>query len=280
MTRRLDLRDRVLLVTGGARGIGLETARAAAARGAVVAVLDADGDAAARAADSLAGAALGVTADVTDLAALDAAVKAIVDRLGGIDVVVANAGIGPRVGTVDAGDREHQRRVLDVNLHGVWHTMWAAVPHVVERRGHVVAISSVAAFVQSPGCAAYGASKAAVEQLARAMRVELAPTQTTVGVAHFGMVATDLVRAFENDPIVAALEARAARLTRRVTPEAAAAALVDGIEQRAPRTVFPARWRAPYLLRGVAGPLSDAWATRDARMRDQMAALRARDLAR
>jgi NAD(P)-dependent dehydrogenase (short-subunit alcohol dehydrogenase family) len=277
---RLSLTDRVVFVTGGARGIGWAIAAAARERGAIVALLDIDGETAAARAAELGGGSVGVGADVTDLAGLQAAVDDVSERLGGIDVLVANAGIGPYATTVVAGDRNHQRRVLDVNLHGVWHTMWAAGDLVVARRGHIVVVSSIAAFILTPGWAAYAASKAAVEQLARSMRVELAPTGTTVGVAHFGLVDTDLVREFEADPITAALERLApSAVSATVTAASAAAALVRDIERRRPRTIHPARWRVVYPLRGMFGPLSDALVTRDPRVQQLMRDTRDRDLA-
>lgn len=276
---RLALSGRVVLVTGAARGIGLATASAAGRRGAMVALLDRDGDlAAARAAECGVG-AIAVRADVTDLAQLEHAVSEVVDRLGGINVLVANAGIGPWTTTVEAGDRAHQRQVLDVNLHGVWNTAWAATSHVAARRGHVVIVSSIAAFTLTPGCAAYAASKAAVEQLARSMRIELAPGGTTVGVAHFGLVDTDLVRNFESDPVASAFEARApALISRKVTAESAGEALVRGIERRCPRTIHPGWWRIPYALRGMLGPLGDALVARDPGCLALMTQARTRDL--
>ena len=278
MRRRLDLNDRVVLVTGGARGIGFEVARAAAARGAMPALIDVDGDAVAAARRRLGGRAHAFQADVTDADALEAAFDEASRRLGGIDVVVANAGIAPLATTVDAGDRAHQRRVLDVNLHGVWHTAWAGGPQVARRRGHFVIISSIASFVVTPSWAAYSASKAAVEQLGRSMRIELAPTGATVGVAHFGVIDTDLVRTFESDPLSARLEERAPRaVVRKSTPDAAAAALVRGIERRAPRTVFPRRWWGPYAFRGIVGPLGDAVLARHSHTRGVMAQVRERD---
>jgi NAD(P)-dependent dehydrogenase (short-subunit alcohol dehydrogenase family) len=277
---KLDLDGRVIAITGGARGIGLEVARAAAQRGATPALLDIDGEAAVAAARDLGGDAVGLAADVTDLPELERAFVAVVDRLGGVDVLVANAGIGPRSTTVDAGDRAHQRRILDVNLHGVWHTMWAGVPHVVQRRGHVVAVSSIAAFLPTPAWAAYGASKAAVESLARSMRMELAPTGVTVGVAHFGLIDTALVDGFAADALTARVEALAPALFRhRAAAPAAGQALVDGIAGRKARTVFPGPYFALYLLRGILGPLGDAILMRDPRLRALTRELRVRDAA-
>lgn len=275
---KLSLAGRVVVVTGGAQGIGLEIARAAARRGGVPVLIDMDGELARARARELGGGALALQADVTELEELEFALAQVVERLGGIDVLVANAGVGPLATTVELGDRAHQRRVLDVNLHGVWHTMWAGSSHVARRRGHIVVISSVAAFVSSPSWAAYGASKAAVEQLARSMRVELAPGGTTVGVAHFGLVDTDLVRTFRRDPVADRLERLGGRRMRAVTPQAAAAALIGDVECRAPRTVFPNRWRLAYYLRGLLGPLADAILVRAPRARAVMRSVRERDV--
>src|SRR5688572_5566649 len=151
--KRLNLHDRVVLVTGGARGIGLGIARAAAARGATPVLVDVDEDALGAAREGLGGRALALQADVTDASALEEAFHEASRRLGGLDVVVANAGIAPLATTVDAGDRVRQRRVLDVNLHGVWHTAWAGGPHVARRRGHFVIISSIASFIVTPSWA-------------------------------------------------------------------------------------------------------------------------------
>jgi NAD(P)-dependent dehydrogenase (short-subunit alcohol dehydrogenase family) len=277
---RLELSGSVVAITGGARGIGLAVAREAARRGATPALLDIDGEAAASAAQNLAGGALGLAADVTDLPELEAAFATVAERLGGVDVLVANAGIGPRATTVDGGDRAHQRRILDVNLHGVWHTMWAGVPHVVPRRGHVVAVSSVGAFLPTPTWAAYGASKAAVESLTRSMRVELAPSGVSVGVAHFGLIDTPLVEAFAADALTARIQGLAPRLLdHRSSAAAAARALVDGIAGRKPRTIFPGPYFGVYLLRGLLGPLADAVLVRDPRMRSLVRDLRSRDAA-
>ena len=91
------------------------------------------------------------------------------ERFGGLDVVVANAGIASRVATFRAMPSETFERVLDVNLMGVCRTVDAALPQIVSRGGHVVVVSSVYAFINGIGAAPYAMSKAAVEQFGRAL---------------------------------------------------------------------------------------------------------------
>jgi NAD(P)-dependent dehydrogenase (short-subunit alcohol dehydrogenase family) len=280
--RRLHLPGTVAMITGGAGGIGYAIAARLAARGAIPVLVDLKAADPVAAAHRLGPPATGVAADVTDLAELEAATTRIAEQHGGIDLVVANAGIGPVATTVDAGDRDHQRRVLQVNLLGVWHTAWAATPHLRHRRGHLVVVSSAAAFLPGPGQAAYAASKAAVEHLARAMRVELAGTGTTVAVAHFGYVDTPLMsNAFQADPLGARMAAKAPSfITRPAPPDDVARALVHDIERRTPRTLYPRWWWAPYLLRGVTGPAADWWAARSPDIATLMTDIRDRDATR
>jgi NAD(P)-dependent dehydrogenase (short-subunit alcohol dehydrogenase family) len=276
--RHLELRGRTAVITGGASGIGLALADQFVQRGGVPALVDLDADAAIEQAARLGGGAIGVGADVTDLDGLDRAFAEIAELRRGLDVLVANAGIVGRAATADAGDQEMHRRVLDINLHGVWHTLSAGVPHVAARSGHIVVISSIAAFIPAPGLASYGASKAAVETLARAARIELAPAGVTVGVAHFGLVDTPLITGLTADPFSARCEAMLPGPMRsRVRPEDAARTLIRDIERRAARTIFPRMYVPQYLLRGVLGPLTDAAFVRLASTRRLMQEMRSRD---
>src|SRR5262245_41265532 len=138
MAVKFPLPGKVALVTGAARGIGFETARQLHERGASVAVLDLDGADARSAADAIGERTLPLDADVTDGRAMELATKEVVDRLGGLDVVVANAGIAPKARPVSAMGTEMFERVIDVDLYGVWRTVRPALPQVIERRGHVV----------------------------------------------------------------------------------------------------------------------------------------------
>jgi NAD(P)-dependent dehydrogenase (short-subunit alcohol dehydrogenase family) len=261
-----QLGGKTALVTGGARGIGLATARALAARGASVAIVDLEQAAADAAASQLSEThAVGIAADVTDRAAMQRAVAATVERFGGLDVVVANAGIASRVSTCRAAATESFERVLDVNLMGVWRTVDAALPEIVRRRGHVVVISSVYAFLNGVGATPYAMSKAAVEQLGRALRAELVQHGASASVAYFGFIDTEMVhRAIDADPLASELmQTFPAPLRKRIQPQVAGEAIVRGIERRAPRIIRPRRWVAFSLLRGVLNPLSDARLERD-----------------
>jgi NAD(P)-dependent dehydrogenase (short-subunit alcohol dehydrogenase family) len=259
MARRFDLRGRTALVTGGARGIGLATASELARRGASVVILDLDAEAAEAAAASLPGEALGLAADVTDRSALQRATAAAVERFGGIDVVVANAGIASPPATFRAIPTETLERVIDVNLHGVHRTVAATLEQVIARGGHVVLIGSIYSFFNGVGATPYAMSKAAVEQLGRALRVELRRHGAGATVAYFGFIDTEMVhRALDADPLAERLVAtQPGWLMKRLGPEAAGRAIADGIERRAPRVIRPRRWTALSTLRGIINPPID-----------------------
>ena len=263
---RYDLNGKVALVTGAARGIGLETARALVGRGASVVVADLDETAAARAASELHDTrAFGMAADVTDRGAMQRAVATTVERYGGLDVVVANAGIASRVATFRAMSTESFERVLDVNLMGVYRTVDAALPEIVNRRGHVVVISSIYAFTNGVGAVPYAMAKAGVEQFGRALRTELTPHGASASVAYFGFIDTEMVhRAIDADPLAARmLETLPKPLHKRLSPAVAGEAIVSGIERRRPRIIRPRRWTIMSALRGILGPLGDAQMEKD-----------------
>lgn len=253
---------RSILVTGPARGIGEATARVLAKRGARLALVGLEPARLAALAAELGEGHAWFEADVTDSAALERAVAA----LGGIDVVVANAGIAAN-GTVAVAPVEALVRVIDVNLSGVVRTVHAALPHVIERRGYLLLVSSAAAIAAMPGIATYAASKAGVEFFGNALRLEPAHRGVGVGVAHPAWIDTDMVR----DPVrelpgfertIRSLPGPFGSLT---TVEACAAALVDGIERRR-RQVF-----VPRSL----GPLAAVRQLFSSRMMDRIAAKRA-----
>jgi NAD(P)-dependent dehydrogenase (short-subunit alcohol dehydrogenase family) len=268
-----ELTGKVALVTGGARGIGFATARALLARGASVVVVDLDPDSSRRAASELHDSrAMGLAADVTDRGAMQRVVAEVVERFGGLDVVVANAGIASRVATFRATPSETFDRVIDVNLTGVVRTVDAALPQIIARRGHVVVISSIYAFTNGIGAIPYAMSKAAVEQFGRALRVELAQHGASASVAYFGFIDTEMVhRAIDADPLAnAMLQMLPKPLHKRLSPTVAGESIVRGIERRSARIIRPRRWVIMSVLRGILNPLTDAQMERDAATQDHL----------
>jgi NAD(P)-dependent dehydrogenase (short-subunit alcohol dehydrogenase family) len=261
---RYPVDGRVALITGAAGGIGLGTARALHARGASVVLSDLDGDAVRRAAGSVSDErTLGVVADVTDRAALDAAVAVAVERFGGLDIVVANAGVASTPATVRTIDETDFQRTVGVDMFGVWHTVRAALPQIIERRGHVVVISSIYAFAPGLMMTPYAMAKAGVEQLGRALRIELAPHGAGASVAYFGFVDTPMVRDSLRDPRAAEFISHVPWwLRRRLTAEEAGEALARGIERRAPRIIAPKGWAFLRATRGISDALADRFILR------------------
>jgi len=193
-----NVSGKVVLITGPARGIGAETARLLAAGGARLSLVGLEPERLAALASELGAGHVWFECDVTDQAALERAVGATVEALGGIDVVIANAGIANN-GTVAVAPVETLARTIEVNLTGVVRTVSATLPHVVERKGYYLLISSAAAIAALPGMAAYAAAKSGVEQFGNVLRLELAHKGVAVGVAHPAWIDTDLVRDVRQD---------------------------------------------------------------------------------
>src|SRR5688500_8207238 len=132
-----DLRGKTVLITGAARGIGAESARRAAAAGANVALVGLEPQELERVAAQCGSNAADFECAVTDWDALERAVEGALERFGGIDVVMANAGIAP-AGMTRSIDPRAFERTVEVNLMGVWRTVRTCLPHVIERRGYVL----------------------------------------------------------------------------------------------------------------------------------------------
>jgi NAD(P)-dependent dehydrogenase (short-subunit alcohol dehydrogenase family) len=247
--------SQVVFITGGAHGIGAEVARRLHARGAKLVLTDVDAAALAAISGELGGddRVLTVVADVRDLAAMNSAAEQAVTKFGGIDAVVANAGIA-RYGSALQVDPLAFQRVIDINLVGVFHTVRATLPAVLGRKGYVLIVSSLAAFAAAPGMIPYAASKAGVEHLANALRLEVAGHGVTVGSAHMSWIDTALVRDSKADlPSFTELLSKLPwPLNKTTSVDDCAAAFVKGIERRKRRVYCPGwvrwfRWLKPVL---------------------------------
>ncbi|MGW4530424.1 short-chain dehydrogenase/reductase [Nocardia sp. NPDC004340] len=254
-----DIDGKVVLITGAGQGIGRALAAILYRRGARVIVADIDETAARRTALDLGERAHAVTADVTDRARMAAVVAEAVERFGGLDVVVANAGVTPVPATLRTMDPRDFDRVLGINLTGVFNTVHPALDHIVRARGHVVVVSSCAAFAPGMGGSPYMMSKAGVEQLGRALRVELAASGATAGVAYFGIVETAMTHdMLDADDLGRRLDALLPwPLSVRITADQAARTIADGIAHRAARTIAPRGWTPYALLRGAINVVLD-----------------------
>jgi NAD(P)-dependent dehydrogenase (short-subunit alcohol dehydrogenase family) len=252
MAATWNLTHRVVLVTGGARGIGAATAAELARRGAVPVLADVDEPALAATAAELGGDVQTVVLDVTDYAACEAAVAATLERHGRLDVVWANAGVAAE-GPAELVEPEVWARVVQVNLIGAYNTVRAGLAAVIEARGHVAVTASLASFAHAPGLSAYVASKAGVEAFADALRIEVAHQGVSVGVLHPTWIATDMVE--EADAESAAFrrlrESMRGPLGRTYPVDSVAGPIADAFAARSDRTFLPGWVRGAHLLRAA-----------------------------
>ena len=234
---------KTVLITGAARGIGAETARRLAARGARLSLVGLEPELLETVASEC-GDAASFEADVTDRAALESAVEGTLERFGGIDVVMANAGIAG-VGTVRSMDPAGWERIIEVNLLGVYRTINVCLPHVIERRGYVLPVASIAAAVHTPGMSAYSATKAGVEALGDSLRGEVKHLGVDVGVAYYSWIDTEMVRGADTHPAAQFMRAKLrGPAAKTYTVEQAGEITAAGIEARARRVVVPKGFRA------------------------------------
>lgn len=252
--------DQVILITGGARGIGAETAKALAARGARVVLTDLDRGALDETVAAIGEEkALGVVADVCDLAAMEAAVAAAVERFGRLDTAIANAGIAS-YGSVLKTDPATFQRVMDINVVGVFHTARAALPALIESKGYLLVVSSLAAFAAAPGLSAYNASKAGAEHFANAVRLEVAHEGVAVGCAHMSWIDTPLVQDAKADlpAFQELLKKLPYPLGKTTDVESCVNAFVKGVEKRQRHVYCPGWVRGIGINRNVVNSAAGA----------------------
>ena len=249
-----SVNGKVALITGGANGIGAEVARRLHEKGAKLVLTDLDEvllkEVATRLGDER---VLTVVADVRNFEAMQSAADNGIDRFGGIDIAIANAGIAT-FGSVLHVDPAAFKTLLDVNALGVFHTVRAALPSVIERRGYLLIVSSLAAYVALPGAASYNLSKAGVEHFANALRLEVAHLGVDVGSAHMSWIDTPMVRESKAD--LASFREMITRLPgplkKTTSVEQCGEAFIKGIEGRrrqinCPGWVGAMRWLRPIL---------------------------------
>ena len=249
-----SVNGKVALITGGANGVGAEVARRLHDKGARVVLTDVDEVLLKEVATRLdEDRVLAAVADVRDLSAMQNAVDKGIERFGGIDIVVANAGIGT-YGSVLQVDPEAFRTLIDVNVVGVFHTVRATLPSVIDRQGYVLIVSSGAAYLAFPGLAPYNAAKAGVEHFANALRLEVAHLGVDVGSAHMSWIDTPLVRESKADlsTVREMLASLPGPLAKTTSVEKCGDAFVKGIEARKRRINCPGwvevlRWIRPLL---------------------------------
>lgn len=248
-----SLDDKVVLITGGARGIGAATAKRLVSKGARVVLVDLDAQALADTADEIGKNVATAVGDVCELESMERAVQSAIDAFGQIDVVLANAGIAS-YGSVLNVDPQAFRRVIDVNLMGIFNTVRPALPHVIERKGYILVVGSLASYAGAPGLASYNASKAGAEHFANSLRLEVAHLGVKVGSAHMSWIDTPLVQEAKADlsAFRQMLDTLPGPLSNTTSVAACAKGFVRGIENRSTRVNVPgwvggARWLKPLI---------------------------------
>jgi NAD(P)-dependent dehydrogenase (short-subunit alcohol dehydrogenase family) len=254
---RFDVAGRTAFITGAARGIGAGAAQRLHAAGANVALVGLEPELLEQLAGRLGPRAAWFEADVADYDALQAAVEGTVARFGAIDIAIANAGI-QFMGRMATMPREQFERTIEVNLLGAWRTDRAVLDEIVRNRGYLLNIASLAAASHAPLMGAYTASKAGVEALSDALRVELAPSGARVGCAYFGFIDTDLVKASFSHPSTQELTAVMPGFVARPAPLSEALDAIDrGIARRSARIWAPRFVGGALAFRGLLQPLSE-----------------------
>jgi NAD(P)-dependent dehydrogenase (short-subunit alcohol dehydrogenase family) len=239
----IPIAGRVVAITGGARGLGLATAKELASRGARIAIGDLDGDLASVEAAALPGAGphAGYPLDVTDPESFERFLAAAAE-LGPLDVLINNAGIMP-VRAFAQEDPVVTRRQVEINLLGVLSGTRLALDRMLPRgRGHIVNVASAAGRVAVPGEAVYTATKHAVVGFGEALRVEVQGKGIDVSTIMPSLAATELASGMQPP-----------RFVPMVKPEQVARAIAKTLEQPKLEVIVPA-WTTPLIRMTLAMP--------------------------
>lgn len=251
---KLDLPGKTVVITGASGGLGAGLAIELRARGANVALLDLNLDAVREQAADLGGDryARGWSLDVRDLDATEQAMGEVAEHFGAVDVVVAGAGVLGPLQTIEPMDPTDWDRVIDINLNGAWRTLKAASPHVRRSQGHLVAVSSMIAYIHPPLLASYAASKAGVAAMIDVLRLEMRQVGVTVGSVHPVIFRTPMIGAGLDSPAGVALVNDFTGVFKTVELNTVVGETVRGIERRAKRTVIPRQHRPAAFIPGLA----------------------------
>ncbi|MEV5145545.1 SDR family oxidoreductase [Streptomyces sp. NPDC052727] len=244
---RVSLEGQVAVVTGAARGVGELLARKLSARGAKVALVGLEEEALKEVSGRLHSDSAHWYADVTDHETMSRVAEEVKERFGKVDIVVANAGVATGGPFADS-DPQAWRRVIEVNLIGSAVTARAFLPVLVESRGYLLQIASLAAITPAPMMTAYCASKSGVEAYAHSLRAEVGYQGVRVGVGYLSWTDTDMVRGADQDDVMRELRQRLTWPANKTYPLGPTVdRLVDGIERRSAH-VYGQWW-----LRGMQG---------------------------
>ncbi|CAL9340163.1 hypothetical protein SUDANB58_00251 [Streptomyces sp. enrichment culture] len=257
------LRDRTVVVTGAARGIGAALAGELARRGARLALLGHEKPLLDTVAADLPGTALTWEVDVTDMAALADVADEVRGRLGRPSAVVANAGIATS-GPFATSDPALWRRVVDVDLTGSAQTARAFLPDLTDTAGYYLQVASAASLGAAPLMTAYCAAKAGAEAFAHALRAEVAHLGIGVGVAYVNWTDTEMIRDADRNAGMRTLRARMPAPARRVSSaDEVAARLARAVERRRTTVYVPAWLRLAQVARAALPPVVLRRARRD-----------------
>ncbi|GAA2456589.1 SDR family oxidoreductase [Streptomyces macrosporus] len=229
---RRSLQGQVVVVTGAARGVGELLARKLAGQGARLALVGLEPEELKKVAATLPTDSAHWHADVTDHAAMARVAREVRERFGSVDVVVANAGVATG-GPFTDSDEVSWRRVIEVNLIGSATTARAFLPALIESRGYLLQIASLAAITPAPMMSAYCASKSGVEAFAHSLRAEVGYQGVRVGVGYLSWTDTDMVRGADRDEVLRELRGRLPWPANKTYPLGPAVdRIVAGIERR------------------------------------------------